>query len=70
MKKSAQSIQKDGSFGHLTWQIKYMLRDSSPSEELGRFVGEVVAVVVQQVISVRSCLLDMDGPHLTLLGLS
>ena len=52
MKKSAQSIQKDGSFGHLTWQIKYMLRDSSPSEELGRFVGEVVAVVVQQVIPV------------------
>ena len=39
----------------LTRQIKYMLGDPSPSEELGRLMREVVAVVVQQVISVRSC---------------
>ena len=32
-----------------------MLRDSSPSEELGRLVREVVAVVVQQIIPVRRC---------------
>ena len=53
--KSAQSIKQDGAFSDLTRQVKYMLRDSFPSEELGRLVGEVVAVVVQQVIPVRWC---------------
>ena len=53
--KSAQSIKQDGAFSDLTRQVKYMLRDSFPSEELGRLVGEVVAVVVQQVIPVRRC---------------
>ena len=35
---------------YLAWQIKDMLRDPLASEKLASLVGEVVTVVVQQVI--------------------
>ena len=40
----------DHMLNYLAWQIKDMLRDPLASQKLASLVGEVVTVVVQQVI--------------------
>ena len=43
-------LVRDHLLNYLAWQIKDMLRDPLASQKLASLVGEVVTVVVQQVI--------------------